>query len=220
MKKAFLLPAAVITAVLLIDQLVKFWVKLTFFYTEHREITPWFYLYFIENEGMAFGLTWGGSMGKLALTLFRLVASGFIFYWLYRSIINQAHKGLIICIALIFAGAIGNIIDSVFYGIILSASTPDLLATLFPDNGGYAPVLYGHVVDMFYFPLWEGFLPDWLPIWGGDYFIFFQAIFNVADASISIGIAVLILFQNIFFKEPKKKQAVIESGVDHSVDQP
>jgi signal peptidase II len=208
-KKAFILPVSIITVILTLDQLLKFWVKLSFHYTEHLEITPWFYLYFIENEGMAFGLSWGGEYGKLALTLFRLVASVVIFYWLYRAVITGAHKGLIICISLIFAGAVGNIIDSVFYGLIFSESTPETLATLFPKNGGYAPLLHGHVVDMLYFPLWEGFLPEWIPVWGGEYFVFFQAIFNIADASISTGIISIIVFQKWLFKEAVKQEQSI-----------
>lgn len=212
MKKGFILPASIIATILFLDQLLKGWVKTTFTYTEHREITSWFYLYFIENEGMAFGMTWGGELGKLALTLFRLVACVFIFYWLYRSVKTNAHTGLIICIALIFAGALGNIIDSVFYGVIFSASTPDTVATLFPKGGGYAPLLHGHVVDMFYFPLWEGYLPEWLPIWGGEYFVFFQAIFNLADASISVGIISIIVFQKWLFKEPHKQQPVASAS--------
>lgn len=155
---------------------------------------------------MAFGFTWGGEFGKIALTLFRLVASVFIFYWLYRSVITAAHKGLIICIALIFAGAVGNIIDSVFYGLIFSESTPETLAVLLPKGGGYASLLHGRVVDMFYFPLWEGYLPGWLPMWGGDYFIFFQAIFNLADASITVGIVSIIIFQKWLFKDPSTIQ--------------
>lgn len=204
--KKYALPFSVVIAVLILDQVIKFWIKLTFAYHEHRSVVgDWFYLYFIENEGMAFGITWGGTTGKLLLTLFRLVAVGFIFYWLKRLLDSNAHKGLIVCVALIMAGAFGNIIDSVFYGLIFSQSTPTQLATLFPAEGGYAPMLHGHVVDMFYFPLWEGYLPEWLPVWGGTYFRFFDAIFNVADAAISVGIIAILIFQTVFFKDEKKQ---------------
>jgi signal peptidase II len=155
---------------------------------------------------MAFGITWGGTTGKLLLTLFRLVAVGFIFYWLKRLLHSNAHKGLIVCVSMIMAGAFGNIIDSVFYGVIFSQSTPTQVATLFPAGGGYAPFLHGHVVDMFYFPLWEGYLPQWLPIWGGKYFVFFDAIFNVADAAISIGVIAILLFQSLFFKHEQENK--------------
>ena len=226
--KRFALPMAVVAAVLILDQLVKFWIKLTFHYQEYRPIFgDWSYLYFIENEGMAFGITWGGAMGKLALTLFRLAAVGFIFYWLKRLLESNAHKGLIVCVAMIMAGAFGNIIDSVFYGVIFSQSTGSQLATLFPAGGGYGTFLHGHVVDMFYFPLWEGYLPQWLPIMGGKYFVFFDAIFNVADAAISVGVIAIILFQSVFFKDEKKAQPATattvvdeptESAVDSSSD--
>ena len=209
--KRYALPLSVVVSVLLVDQIVKFWIKLTYLYQEHHDIIgDWSYLYFIENEGMAFGITWGGTTGKLLLTLFRLVAVGFIFYWLKRLLESNAHKGLIVCVALIMAGAFGNIIDSVFYGLIFSQSTPTQVATLFPPEGGYAPILHGHVVDMFYFPLWEGYLPLWLPFWGGKYFVFFDAIFNVADAAISVGVIAILLLQSIFFKhenEADKKKA-------------
>lgn len=204
--KRFALPAAVVAFILIVDQLVKFWIKLSFTYQEHRSIFgDWSYLYFIENEGMAFGITWGGAMGKLALTLFRLAAVGFIFYWLKRLLDEKAHKGLIVCVAMIMAGAFGNIVDSVFYGVIFSQSTGTQLASLFPPGGGYGSFLHGHVVDMFYFPLWEGYLPQWIPLMGGKYFVFFDAIFNVADAAISVGVIIIILFQSVFFKNEKKE---------------
>ena len=143
---------------------------------------------------MAFGLELGGSYGKLFLSLFRLVAVVGIFFWL-RSLVRQKAGGLSVAsVALILAGALGNIIDSAFYGVIFSESL-GAVATLFPEGGGYGSFLHGRVVDMFYFPLYKGYLPDWLPIWGGDYFIFFRPIFNLADASISVGVALMLLFQ-------------------------
>ncbi len=201
--KAFRIPIIVIFSVLLLDQIIKFYIKLNFSYTEHREMTSWFYLYFIENEGMAFGITWGGIWGKLFLTLFRIVASGFIFYWLIRLVKSKAHWGMQVCVSLIFAGAVGNLFDSLFYGVIFSESKINSVASLFPAGGGYAKFLYGHVVDMFYFPLWEGYLPSWIPFWGGDYFIFFQPIFNLADAAISTGVISIFVFQKWIVNDEK-----------------
>lgn len=187
--------------------------KLNFNYTESLRITNWFYLYFIENEGMAFGWSLGGEWGKLLLSLFRLLAVFLIGYYLVRLVKHKAHSGFITSISFIMAGAIGNILDSVFYGKIFSMSTPSTLAVLFPEGGGYAGWLHGRVVDMLYFPLYEGFLPEWIPIWGGDYLIFFRPIFNIADASITTGVILIILFQKRFFRPNKKAQdAEVEAG--------
>ena len=196
----FFRPVSVILFVLTLDQLLKFWIKLHFTYNESKKIFNWFYIYFIENEGMAFGMTWGGDSGKLMLSLFRLLAVVLIGIYLVRIVNRKAHPGFIVSMALIFAGAAGNILDSVFYGQIFSGSTNSTLAVLFPEGGGYAPILHGRVVDMLYFPLFEGFLPKWLPVWGGDYFIFFRPIFNIADASITTGVLLIILFQKRFFR--------------------
>ncbi|MCS6918036.1 MAG: lipoprotein signal peptidase [Chitinophagales bacterium] len=204
----------VVSVVLLADQAVKFWVKLTFQYSESRRIADWFYLYFIENEGMAFGLSLGGEAGKLVLTVFRLIAVGVLIWYLNRTIRRGAPKGLVVSLSLILAGALGNIVDSVFYGRIFSESTPDQVAVLFPEGGGYAPLLHGRVVDYLYFPLFEGFLPQWVPVWGGDYFIFFRPIFNIADASITTGVLLILLFQRTFFPpQPKQKTADAEQQV-------
>ncbi|MEO5675876.1 MAG: lipoprotein signal peptidase [Chitinophagales bacterium] len=202
----FLRPALVITLVLLLDQSIKFWVKLNFTYNESRKIFNWFYLYFIENEGMAFGMSLGGDSGKLLLTVFRIIAATGIGYYLIRVVNEKAHAGYITSIALIFAGAVGNIIDSIFYGCIFSESTTAIPSVLFPEAGGYANWLHGRVVDMLYFPLYEGFLPNWIPLWGGDYFVFFRPIFNIADASITTGVLIIILFQKKFFKDSNKKR--------------
>ena len=201
----FLRPAIVVSVVLLLDQSIKFWVTLSFTYNESRRVFSWFYLYFIENEGMAFGMSLGGDSGKLLLSLFRILAVTGIGYYLMRIVNEKAHPGFIISMSLIFAGALGNIIDSVFYGKFFSASSVKIASVLFPAEGGYAGWLHGRVVDMFYFPLYEGFLPNWIPVYGGDYFIFFRPIFNVADASITTGVFLIILFQKRFFRRNAEK---------------
>lgn len=156
----------------------------------------WFYLYFIENEGMAFGLSLGQNIGKLLLTVGRVLIVGFIIYYLIKLIKKDKIDWLATTVfSLIVAGAIGNIIDSMFYGIIFSESTPLALASAFPDAGGYAPFLYGKVVDMFYFPLF--ILPDWFPLWGGGYF--FPAIFNFADSCVTVGIVLALIFYKRLF---------------------
>ena len=161
----------------------------------------WFRLHFTENPGMAFGLELGGSYGKLALSVFRIIAVGFMIYYIKLLINEKAHKGLIISISLILAGAVGNILDSAFYGLIFSESVHTSVATAFPEGGGYAGFLHGRVVDMLYFPLMEGFYPEWVPWKGGDYFQFFRPVFNIADSSITIGVFMIILFQGRFFEE-------------------
>lgn len=167
---------------------------------QEYHITDWFIIHFTENPGMAFGFEFGGTYGKLILTLFRILVVAGIFYWLRQLVKDNAKPIAIVSMSLICAGAIGNIIDSLFYGILFSDSYGKI-ATLLPKGGGYAPFLHGQVVDMFYFPLFQGYLPDWLPIWGGEYFIFFRPIFNVADASISIGVVLLLIFQKAVFKK-------------------
>ncbi len=154
---------------------------------------------------MAFGLKWGGEAGKLLLTLFRIVAVSFFSYWLLNLVKKNAHWGFIISVAMIIAGAMGNIIDSIFYGVIFSESHPGgPVAQLFPAVGGYGTWLHGRVVDMLYFPLIEGVFPSWVPIWGGEYFVFFRPIFNIADFSISTGVITILLFQKRFFGKDKK----------------
>jgi len=166
---------------------------------EFTVLGNWFIIHFTENYGMAFGMEFGGETGKLILSLFRIVAVIFIGWYIHSLTKQKANKGLIISISLIFAGAVGNIIDSTFYGVIFSDSLFQT-ATLFPADGGYASFLHGRVVDMFYFPLIEGFFPNWMPFWGGEHFIFFRPVFNVADASITIGVFSIIFFQRKFFK--------------------
>ena len=169
----------------------------------------WFYLHFVENEGMAYGMTFGGSWGKLALSLFRLVAITAIGYYLVNIIKKKKHIALIVSISMIFAGAIGNMIDSAFYGLIFSESGPFTLAKIFPADGGYASFLHGKVVDMFYFPIIDTYWPQWVPFFGGDPLQFFRPVFNIADASITIGVLILVIFQKKFFPPKKLDNQVI-----------
>lgn len=190
-------PIIIIILVLLIDQISKIYIKTNFIYGEEVVVFDWFRIHFIENNGMAWGAEFGGKAGKLFLTVFRLFAIVGIGYWLYTSVKKNAHNILIIAIALIFAGAMGNIIDSVFYGIIFD-SPRGAAATLF-SNQPYGELFYGKVVDMLYFPIWSGDLPEWLPFWGGKPFTFFNAIFNVADTAISTAVGLLIIFNKKAF---------------------
>jgi signal peptidase II len=172
-------------------------------YGEEVYVFEWFRIHFIENNGMAWGAEFGGRTGKLFLTLFRLVAICGIAYWLWYAVRKKEHQVLIIAIALIFAGAMGNIIDSVFYGIIFDTPVNGV-ATLFAEEP-YGSIFHGKVVDMLYFPIWNGDLPAWIPFIGGEPFTFFNAIFNVADTAISTGVGLLIVFnKKAFPKEPKK----------------
>lgn len=203
MKKA----ALTILLVLLADQWLKIWIKTHM--TLGQEITVagnWFIIHFTENEGMAFGMTFGGSTGKLMLSLLRIVAVVGISYYLYRIIRNREKTGLIICISLILAGALGNILDSVFYGLLFSASSFHEVARFLPGDGHYASLLHGKVVDMFYFPVFQGRYPDWIPVLGSKEFIFFRPVFNISDAAITSGVAMLLVFQRDFFKKPKPDQ--------------
>lgn len=191
-KKAAWLAAAIILLVIIADQWLKIWVKTNFYLGEELQILPWFRLLYVQNPGMAFGWSLGN---KLALTLFRLTATIFGFWYLSRLLKKQSFKtGLCVCVALILAGAIGNLIDCTFYGLIFNNPAPPDVATLFPAAGGYAPVFHGQVVDMLYFPLFHFFWPRWMPFVGGEYFEFFHPIFNLADAAVSVGVIALILF--------------------------
>lgn len=168
---------------------------------EIHVLGDWFILHFTENEGMAFGMSFGGDTGKLLLSIFRIIAIIIIGSYIIRISRKKANTGLIISLSLIFAGALGNIIDSAFYGILFSKSSFHEVALLFPSEGGYNNFLYGKVVDMLYFPLIKGYYPSWIPFWGGNDFIFFRPVFNIADSSITIGVLILILFQKKFFKK-------------------
>jgi signal peptidase II len=196
MKKAL----AVILVVLVADQALKVWIKTTMILGQEHVIFDWFIIHFTENVGMAFGMEFGGDYGKLALSLFRIVAVGAIGYYLYSITNKGASNIVIVALSLVFAGALGNIIDSTFYGLVFSDSYGQV-ANMFPAEGGYAGILYGRVVDMFYFPLIDGHVPSWSPIWPNKHFLFFNAIFNVADAAITVGMGMIILFQKQFLKE-------------------
>lgn len=178
--------------VVILDQALKIWVKTSFYLGEEREITSWFKLSFIENNGMAFGWQFGS---KLFLTIFRILFVGAIIYYLIKLRNSAGIKfGYLVCVALVLAGAIGNIIDCMFYGIIFNNPMPPEVATIFPAGGGYASFLHGRVVDMLSFPLFSFDWPDWLPLIGGEHFEFFKPIFNLADAAISCGIIAILLF--------------------------
>lgn len=196
LKKAYL----IIFLILLVDQITKIYIKTSFVYGENGQVdvTSWFKILLIENEGMAWGTEIPGAYGKLILTLFRLVAVAGIGYWLWDSVKKHSSNFLIVAISLILAGAFGNIIDSVFYGLIFNESTSTGTATLFSADA-YGTLFHGKVVDMLYFPFWEGKLPQWLPIWGGNDFKFFNAIFNIADMAISTGVGILIVFNKKAF---------------------
>ena len=209
----------VILTILLIviaDQALKFYIKTNFYMNEHHNIIgSWFRLHFVENEGMAYGWKFGGETGKMVLTLFRLAAVVFG-VWYLRSIIDKKyHSGFIVCASLIFAGALGNLIDSMFYGQIFEESVygSNTVAKLLPPHG-YGGFLQGKVVDMLYFPIIrDTHFPAWVPIWGGEEFEFFRPIFNIADASISTGVIAILLFQKRFFKhEVSANNRTIETG--------
>ncbi|MBK0369776.1 lipoprotein signal peptidase [Flavobacterium agrisoli] len=195
LRKAYLL----IFIILLVDQLSKIYIKTNFVLGEEVSVFNWFKILFIENEGMAWGTKIPGEYGKLILTVFRIFAVFGIAYWLSDSVKKQSSTFLITAIALIFAGAAGNIIDSVFYGVIFDDSTHNL-ATLFSD-APYGTWFHGKVVDMLYFPIFDGYFPDWMPIVGGNEFKFFNAIFNVADVAISTGVGILIVFNKKAFNK-------------------
>ena len=210
----------IVFLVLCFDQVLKIWVKTQMEYGEEFTILGlnWARIHFVENEGMAFGLSLGGNLGKLALSVFRLVAVGFLIYIIHSLVKIKETFGVIFSFSLILAGALGNILDSAFYGLIFSA-TPyhGGISTMFPAEGGYAPFLYGKVVDMLYFPMIDTILPTWFPIWGGQHFEFFRPVFNISDASISTGVISLLLFNRRIFKSkttasPQETTTVVETN--------
>ncbi|MBI4648343.1 MAG: lipoprotein signal peptidase [Bacteroidia bacterium] len=193
--------------ILLIDQVLKFWVKTTMFLGQTESIIDgWFLLSFVENDGMAFGIDIPGGFGKIALSLFRIVAVIFIGWYLFRQTQKKAPLGLIICLSMVLAGAFGNIIDSCFYGLLFSSSIQGQIASFLPEGGGYATFLHGSVVDMFRFQI-DWYWPKWTPWVGGRYFDLFPPVFNIADASITTGIAALIIFQKRLFRKEKANAA-------------
>ena len=194
-------PLLIIFAILFIDQLIKIYVKTNFYLGEEVHVFGnWFIIHFTENNGMAYGIELGGNWGKLILSVFRIVFVMGIGWYIYKLTQENGDKLYITCISLIFAGAVGNIIDSVFYGVLFSDSNFEI-ARYLPEEGGYSSFLHGKVVDMFYFPVIEGHFPDWFPIWGTEEFIFFRPVFNFADAAISCGVALILLNQKRFFNE-------------------
>lgn len=200
------LAAIIIGLLVVIDQAFKIWIKTHFYLGEDVEITSWFYLHFIENNGMAFGMELGS---KLFLTLFRIVVVSALVVYLIKVWRDRAlPTGYIVCVAMIIAGAAGNIFDCMFYGLIFNNPMPPEIATLFPPDGGYAPLFFGRVVDMLYFPLFSFDWPEWVPVVGGQNFLFFQPVFNIADAAISVGIIAMLLF---YSKHIGKSMEFIES---------
>jgi len=185
------LATLIIVAILLIDQAIKIWVKTSMTLHESIHVTDWFYITFIENMGMAFGMQLGS---KIVLSLFRVVAIGVLGYYIWQQVKRNARTGYIVCLSLVLAGAAGNLIDCMFYGMIFNESSPYYLSYLVDFGTGYAPFLMGKVVDMFYFPLIETEWPTWMPFVGGQHFVFFSPVFNFADASISVSVVLLLLF--------------------------
>ena len=203
-----------VIAILLIDQVIKIWVKTNMTLHESILITDWFRICFIENNGMAYGMEIGS---KLILSIFRIVLIGLLGYYLYLQVKRNARKGYIICLSMIMAGALGNLIDCMFYGLIFNASSSFYTSYFVPFGSGYASFLMGKVVDMFYFPLIVTTWPQWIPVMGGEEFIFFSPIFNFADASISVGFVLLLLFfrkelGEISFSKAEKKGAGADAG--------
>jgi len=217
----------IIALIIIIDQALKIWIKTGFQFGEAKEILPWFQLHFIENPGMAWGWKFGNETGKIVLTLFRLAAVIFGTWYIGKIVRQHYHRGFVICAALIYAGALGNLIDSMFYGMIFDKglvfdAAPGVKEYVqytgvasFSANG-YSSFLHGCVVDMLYFPIFKGQFPAWFPIWGGDNFEFFSPIFNIADASISVGVITLLIYQKRFFKKKKQEEnfATMETSAE------
>lgn len=207
----------IIALIIITDQALKVWIKTSYGYGD-TGLTGlnWFRIYFIENKGMAWGWEFGGEWGKMILTLFRLAAVIFGTWYIVKISKKNYSRGFIVCAALIYAGALGNLIDSMFYGMLFSHSDYHVVATMFPENGGYAGFLHGKVVDMLHFPLIKSTYPSWFPFVGGDEFEFFSPIFNIADASISVGVITLLLFQKRFFKKHREENTTVVTSAEVS----
>lgn len=187
------LATIIVVGAIVIDQIIKIWVKTNMTLHESIRIFDWWYISFIENNGMAYGMQIGS---KLALSLFRVAAISLLAYYVWLQVRNKARKGYIVCLSMVLAGAVGNLIDSMFYGMVFSASSPFYTSYFVEFGSGYAPFLMGKVVDMFYFPIIVTTWPEWVPYFGGEEFIFFSPVFNYADANISVGVVLLLLFYN------------------------
>ena len=200
-----MLAALIVVGILLVDQLIKIWVKTNMTLHEQIEILSWFKIVFIENNGMAYGMEIGS---KLVLSLFRVVAISVLGYYIIGQVKRQARWGYLVCLSMIFAGAVGNLIDSMFYGLVFNASSEFYTSYFVPFGTGYASFLMGKVVDMFYFPLIVTTWPDWVPVVGGNPYVFFSPVFNFADASISVGVVLLLLFYRKEISEISFKKKV------------
>ncbi len=210
----------IVVLVLLVDQILKIWIKTNMTLGEEFPVIgKWFLIHFVENNGMAFGYEFGGNYGKIFLSLFRVAAVFGIGWYILKLVKKDIPMGFIACVSLIFAGAIGNIIDSAFYGLIFNDSYGQV-ASLFPSGGGYASFLHGRVVDMFYFPLFSGVYPSWVPFAGGSDFQFFRPVFNVADSAISVGIFSILIFYRKQFNRLDKKEELANDEIQNTENEP
>ncbi len=217
MKKGLALPLIIFLVVVIFDQGTKLWVKTNMVHDEVHYVQDWFQVHFVENPGMAFGWEIGGEYGKLALSLFRIFAVSIIGYYVFYLVGQKAPKGLIISLTLIFAGATGNILDSIFYGVMFSSSHHHV-AELVPIGQGYENWFYGRVVDFLHFPIIKNQLvPEWIPFIGGNTFTFFKPIFNIADAAITVGVFLIIVFQRDYFSEEEEDKALEEESVSEEL---
>lgn len=221
MLKKYRIPIVAIFSVLFIDQFIKIYIKLNYPLGEVTRVAgDWFILHFTENPGMAFGLEFGGDYGKLLLSSFRIIASIAGIWYIINIVKKGEHPGLILSVSLILAGAIGNILDSAFYGMLFSESDDFNTSKFLPAEGGYAGFLHGRVVDMFYFPIWNGTFPTWFPVWGGEDFQFFRPIFNFADFSISCGVGIILVFQKKILKDNKSAPPATDTTSEKANNDP